>query len=77
MTFKRSVWWGIGGAAVLTIAAWFIVGASRALTVASTHFFLAIGLNPREQGLWCILVFVAFTSLVGFIVGRGLRFRTS
>jgi hypothetical protein len=73
MTFKRSVWWGFGGAAVLTVAAWFIVGTSRALTDASTHFFLAIGLNPREQGLWCVLLFVAFTSLVGFIVGRGLQ----
>ena len=76
MSFKRSVWWGIGGAAVLTVAAWIIVGASRALTDAWTHFFLSIGLNPREQGLLCVLLFVAFTSFVGFVVGRGLRFRT-
>lgn len=76
MMFKRSVWWGFGGAAVLSVAAWFIVGTSRALTDASTQFFLAIGLNPREQGLWCVLIFVAINSLVGFIAGRGLRFHS-
>jgi len=75
MTFKRSVWWGFGGAAAVTLAAWFIVGASQALSDASTHLFLTIGLNPREQGLLCVLFFVVFTSLVGFVAGRGLQFR--
>ena len=77
MTFKRSVWWGVGGAAAVTMAAWFVVVASQALTDASTHLFLSIGLNPREQGLFCVLLFVAFTSLVGFVAGRGLQFRRS
>ena len=76
MTFKRSVWWGFGGAGGVTLAAWFIVGASQALTDALTHLFLSIGLNPREQGLFCVLLFVTFTSLVGFVAGRGLQFRS-
>jgi hypothetical protein len=75
MTFKRSVWWGFGGAIAVTLAAWFIVGASQALTDTSTHFFLSVGLNPREQGVWCVLLFIAVTSIVGFVAGRGLDLR--
>ena len=74
ITFKRSAWWGFGGAGALTLAVWFIVGASPALTDASTRLFLSIGLNPREEGLFCVLLFLAFTSLVGFIAGRGFQF---
>ena len=73
MTFKRSVWWGVGGAVAVTLATWFILGASQVLRDASTHLFLSVGLNPREQGLWCVLLFVATTSIVGFVAGRGLR----
>jgi hypothetical protein len=72
MTFKRSFWWGLGGAIVVSIIGWLILGWSTWLSNASTQFFLWIGLNPREQGLWCVLFFVAFTSVVGFLTGRGL-----
>ena len=73
MTFKRSVWWGFGGAVAVTIIGWFALGWSTWLGDASTHFFLSIGLNPREEGLWCVLLFVVFTSIVGFLAGRGVR----
>ena len=75
MTFKRSVGWGYFGAGAFTLAAWFVVVSSQALSDASTHFFLSMGLNPREQGLFCLLLFIAFTSLVGFLAGRGLQLR--
>ena len=75
MTFKRSVWWGFGGATAVSLIAWFVFGASDSLIDASTHLFLSLGLNPREQGFLCVLLFVVFTSVVGFIAGRGLQFR--
>lgn len=77
MTFKRSISWGVAGAIVVPVLAWFVVGASQALTDASTHLFLSIGLNPREQGLWCVLLFIAVTAVFGFVVGRGLTLRRS
>jgi len=75
MGFKRSVWWGLGGAVVVSVAGYFVLYWSSALSDASTHLFLSLGLNPREQGLLCMLLFVGFTSVIGFIAGRGVQIR--
>jgi hypothetical protein len=75
MAFKRSVWWGFGGAVALTIIGWFVLGWSTWLTDASTHLFLSLGINPREQGLLCVTLFVAFTSVIGFLAGRRVSIR--
>ena len=76
MTFKRSVWWGIAGAACVSIAGWLALTASKSLSDAFTDLFLWLGLNPREEGLWCVLLFFAFTSITGFLVGFGVHFRS-
>jgi hypothetical protein len=74
MGFKRSAWWGLAGAVVVSAAYWFIAAASDALSNAETHFFVFIGLNPREQRLLCVVLSVAVTSVIGFVGGRGLQF---
>lgn len=68
MSFNRSFSLGFGGAAVLSIASWLIMDTRQVLTGVSAHLFLSLGLNPREQGLWCELLFITLTSKVGFIV---------
>ncbi|MCE9518807.1 MAG: hypothetical protein K8R87_04490 [Verrucomicrobia bacterium] len=73
MTFKRSLWWGLSGAIVVPICGWLVLGWSTWLSNASTRFFLWIGLNPREQGLWCVLLSVTLTSVVGFLTARGVN----
>ena len=76
MTFKRSIWWGLAGALGVNLASWLAVGLSKSLTDVSTTIFLSIGLNPREEGLWCVLLFLCFTSIGGFLIGRGVCLRT-
>ena len=72
MIFKRSSLWGLGGAVCVTLLGFLLLNASKPLGDVTTHFFLLIGLNPREQGVWCLLLFVAFTSVIGFLAGRGV-----
>ena len=76
MAFNRSVWWGLGGAVGVTFAGWLALSASKALTDVSTSIFLSLGLNPREEGLWCVLLFLSFNSVVGFLIGRGVHLRS-
>lgn len=75
MGFKRSIWWGFGGAVAVTGAVFFALRWSSALSDASTDLFLTLGLNPREEALVCVALFVTFTSVIGFVAGRGVKFR--
>ena len=72
MTFKRSIWWGIAGGVALSVLEFTLVSANKWLTDTETRFLLWLGLNPREQGLWCLLLEIGVTFVIGFLVGRGL-----
>lgn len=75
MTFKRSLWWGFGGAVCISLLSLIITSLSKWLSDASTDLFLSFGLNPREETPECLLLFVAVTSVIGFFAGRGVRVR--
>lgn len=39
------------------------------IAIATTKFFLDIGINPREEALVCIGIWAVFTFVVGYIIG--------
>ena len=78
MAFKRSIWWGLIGGVALSVLAFALLASSKRLSEIDSSFLLWLGLNPREQGLWCFLLEAGVTFAVGFIAGRGLSiFRNS
>ncbi len=74
MPAKRSIGWGIGAGICFSVAGWLAILANKSLSDFATHCFLWLGLNPREEGLWCVLLFFSFTSITGFLVGMGLYY---
>lgn len=74
MDFKHSVWWGLAGAVGFSLISLLAIANSEGISSSLIEFFLSLGLNPREQAPWCILLFFGSTSIIGYVIGQGLSY---